>query len=277
MKILATDLDRTLIPNGKQKYDSSLSLFKHLVKQNKIKLIYVTGRNLKLTNEAIKNYYLPKPDYLIANVGSRIYKYKNKKLITDKKWFNYLNKKTKTWDIKKFKKILKEVPGLKIQEKEKQDKYKLSYYVNLKKEKDILKKIKLDLGKISQDVKIIYSHDYPKKRGLLDILPKNATKIGAINFLVKELKIPKENIICAGDSGNDLQMLTSDYKTIIVKNANKKLKREIKKIRRSKQTIRNLYIAKNKKIGKLKLNGNYVSGIIQGLVYFRFVNKKGVF
>ena len=56
MKILATDLDRTLLPNGSWERDSeAISLFNELTEKNGVLVVYVTGRNLDLTENAIKD------------------------------------------------------------------------------------------------------------------------------------------------------------------------------------------------------------------------------
>jgi sucrose-6-phosphatase len=56
MKILATDLDRTLLPNGSWESDSeAISLFNEMTKKHGVPVVYVTGRNLALTGNAIKD------------------------------------------------------------------------------------------------------------------------------------------------------------------------------------------------------------------------------
>jgi hydroxymethylpyrimidine pyrophosphatase-like HAD family hydrolase len=46
MFVIATDLDRTLIPNGNQPYDKSMERFSKIVQDYDCPLIYVTGRDL---------------------------------------------------------------------------------------------------------------------------------------------------------------------------------------------------------------------------------------
>jgi sucrose-6-phosphatase len=282
--LLATDLDRTLLPNGKQNYDGSFPLFKKIVNKKNIKLVYVTGRNLSLIKQAIRRFNVSYPDYIVINVGTRIYQIKNKKFKEDKKWVGEISKKTKNWDIKEFKKSLKKFKGLKLQEQSKQDYFKLSYYVdkdlNKTEVENLIKKIKKEIYKTCKNTRIVYSVDYPCTRGLLDIIPEKATKFHAIEYLVKKLKIPEKQVVCSGDSGNDLQFLNSRYKSILVKNSSKYIKKQIKK--NKKKNPKKKYIAQGGKISfkekkgfkRKKLNGNYVSGIIEGLVYYGFINKK---
>ena len=57
MKILATDLDRTLLPNGSWTPDpEAIDLFNELTEKNDVLIVYVTGRNLALTENAIKEF-----------------------------------------------------------------------------------------------------------------------------------------------------------------------------------------------------------------------------
>ncbi|MFW5847081.1 MAG: HAD-IIB family hydrolase [Nanoarchaeota archaeon] len=282
--LLATDLDRTLLPNGKQGYDGSLYLFKKIANKKNIKIVYVTGRNLFLIKQATRKFNAPYPDNVIVNVGTRIYEFKNKKFIEDKEWIKKIKKNTKNWNIKKFKQSLKKFKGLKLQENSKQDNFKLSYYINEdfnEKEVEILiKKIEKEIFKICKNVRIIYSVDYPCPRGLLDIVPKKATKFHAVEYLVNKSKIPEKEVVCCGDSGNDISFLNSRYKSILVKNSRNYVKKQIKK--NKKKNSKKIYIARGNKfffkekgsLKRKKLNGNYVSGIIEGLVYYGFINKK---
>lgn len=270
MVIIATDLDRTLIPNGDEKYDGTLPIFKKIIQRDNFKTVYITGRTLKQIKPAIHKYSLPWPHYILTNVGCRIYRFDKHKerFILDKNWFKEMKKNTPGWKVKKIKKILKNIDGLKIQEKSKQDKFKISYYVNLDKEENVLKEVKKQL-KNFKGIQIIYSVDYPEPRGLLDIMPKKGSKKGALDYLIKQIKTKKEDTIYCGDSGNDVPLIVSGYKSILVRNAPANVKKQVKEKKRNKNK---LYIAKKQK----ELNGNYVSGILQGLIYFKLITKKEV-
>jgi len=113
-------------------------------------------------------------------------------------------------------------------------------------------------------VDIIFSIDPIKKVGLIDILPQSVNKASALEFLRKRLSVSKNDIVYCGDSGNDIIPLTSGYKSILVKNAKDKIKDTVSKINYDLGNIDKLYIAK----GNEKMNGNYSSGIIEGLLKF---------
>jgi len=265
--ILATDMDRTLIPNGIQEYDGSMGIFKNIIDKEKIPLIYVTGRNLRLIDEAISEYNLPMPDYLVAEVGTMIYEQKGGKFIVDNGWIDHIEKVTMDWDVVRFRLLLRSVLGIYIQEEEKQNQFKLSYYIkNLGMAKQIVKDVKKIINVVCKDAVIVYSVDETTNTGLLDILPKKATKVSGLEFLRKKFKVKKEEIVYCGDSGNDLLPLTFGYRSILVRNAIDEVKEEVKKNCDSNK----LYIAK----GYKNLNGYYVSGIIEGLIRFGAVSDK---
>ena len=57
MRILATDLDRTLLPNGSWPADpGAIALFNDLTERHDVLVVYVTGRNLNLAESAIEEY-----------------------------------------------------------------------------------------------------------------------------------------------------------------------------------------------------------------------------
>ncbi len=275
--IIATDLDRTLIPNGFDEYDGTLPLFFDVIKNKKYTLIYVTGRNLDLFEKAKKKYGLQNPDYLISEVGTKIYKkeifgklffcwFAREKMVLDKSWFKHLNKNSGNWNFESIKGQLNEIKDIKLQEKEKLNNYKISYYLeNIEKKEVVIKRInQIILSKLNVKVDIIFSIDPIKKVGLIDILPQSVNKASALEFLRKRLSVSKNDIVYCGDSGNDIIPLTSGYKSILVKNAKDKIKDTVSKINYDLGNIDKLYIAK----GNEKMNGNYSSGIIEGLLKF---------
>ena len=72
--LLCTDLDRTLLPNGPQPESSGARhRFSEFTSQPGVTLVFVTGRDRFLIEDAIREYQLPQPDYVIADVRSTIY------------------------------------------------------------------------------------------------------------------------------------------------------------------------------------------------------------
>ena len=76
-RLLCTDLDRTLIPNGAQaESPGAREHFRQLVGREEVTLAYVSGRHRALIEQGIAEYGLPQPDYAIADVGATIYRVK---------------------------------------------------------------------------------------------------------------------------------------------------------------------------------------------------------
>lgn len=268
MYIIATDLDRTLLPNGNQEYDGSMSKFKEMIKSEKLKLIFVTGRHISLVKDAIKEFKTPLPDYIIGDVGTKIYSNKDGTFTEDTGWIELIKSLTKSWDIELFKQELSQIKNLKIQEESKQNEFKLSYYVqDLTNADEIVCKAKEIIGSLCEDAIVIYSVDETCNQGLLDILPKHATKLTGLEYLRKKLGQEMGHVIYCGDSGNDILPLTFGYQAILVRNAVDKVRESVRHILEEKNILNKLYISK----GYQKLNGYYVSGILEGLIKFKII------
>jgi sucrose-phosphate synthase len=59
---------------------------------------------------------------------------------------------------------------------------------------------------------------------LLDILPQKASKYGAIKYLSHKWHINEKDVLVAGDSGNDYEMLRGFKNAVVVANHQEELK-----------------------------------------------------
>lgn len=269
MKLLITDLDLTLIPNGIVEYDNALPLFSQIVSKYRIKLAYAGGRTFESILESIKQYNLPKPEFIIAQLGTKIFRKWRGKYSEDVYWDKYIRKNTLSWDIEKFKAELKDVVGLRLQENIQQNKFKLSYYLDdPHKHKKSFSKVNNIIKELCKDASIIMTVLPTSDFGYIDIIPRLANKFEAAEHIIKRLKIKDKDILFAGDSENDMIFLSSRYNAIIVKNASRKIKKDAYNLKYTKNQCTNLYVAK----GLNKLNGNYVSGIIEGMIHFKWIS-----
>jgi len=265
--LICTDLDRTLIPNGEQpESPEARPLFRQLVSNPQITLAYVTGRDKTLVQEVIAEYELPIPNFVIADVGSMIYEIKNTQWLRLGDWDKQISvdwqHKTQA-DLVTF---FTDFDHLKLQEISKQGLHKLSYYVSLETEREpIITKIqaKLDTEKIQAT--IIWSIDEKAQVGLLDILPLSAYKYHAIAYLMNNQNFTLDNTIFSGDSGNDLDVLMSPIKSILVANAHLEMKEKIQSAMNQFDLKDSIYIAQGT---SSKLNGNYSAGILEGIFHY---------
>ena len=260
--LLCTDLDRTLIPNGPQpESPSAHELFKSLSAREEITLTYVTGRHRALIEQAIAEFRLPLPDYAIADVGTTIYR------ITPDGWQNWdawSEQIAPDWQGMTHGEICNLLCGfemLRLQEKEKQNRYKLSYYAPMEIDAQTLTEaMGVVLKKSGIKANLIWSIDEKEKVGLLDVLPASANKLFALHFLMQQKGFRLEDTLFAGDSGNDLDVLLSDIPSVLVANANEEIKAQAARTNKEE-----LYIAKG---GYLGMNGNYSAGILEGVAHY---------
>ena len=265
--LICTDLDRTLIPNGEQpESPQARLLFRQLVSNSQITLAYVTGRDKMLVQEAIAEYELPVPNFVIADVGSTIYEIKNNQWLRLTDWDNQISGdwqyKTQT-DLVNF---FADFDHIKLQEISKQGLHKLSYYVSLNAELEpIVTKIEAKLEAEKIQANIIWSIDEKAHVGLLDILPLSANKYHAIAYLMKSQNFTLDNTVFSGDSGNDLDVLMSPIKSILVGNAHLDVKEKIQSAMNQVGLKDSIYIAQGK---SSKLNGNYSAGILEGIFHY---------
>jgi sucrose-6F-phosphate phosphohydrolase len=272
---LCTDLDRTLLPNGAQDSDpQAIPLLKMLVEQQQLRLVYVSGRNRELILDAINEYELPTPAIAITDVGTRIYHidqvtdnhHPAHTWVMDHDWERYL---ANSWDRNRVPLLRKKLDlhtGLKLQEAEKQTEFKLSYYLDMQYYNSGIKsEIEHLCKELSLSCNIVKSHDETTDTGLLDILPGNASKYHAIRFLMDKYTIIEKEILFCGDSGNDMEVLASEIPAVLVNNAQQSVKVQAKQLAAAQQHDAQLYIATGNFYG---LNGNYCSGILEGLAYY---------
>jgi len=260
--LLCTDLDRTLIPNGFQpESPSAKSRFARLAARPEIRLAYVTGRHRGLIAEAIAEHGLPIPDFAIADVGSSIYRVEQAGWHSWRDWEAHISTDWRGLSSAELHGLLHALPDLRLQEKEKQNRHKLSFYVPL--EADIpalISEMSDRLRRASLHAKLIWSIDEPAGTGLLDVLPESAGKLNAIRFLMGRENFSLRDTVFAGDSGNDLDVLLSDIPAVLVANADPEIKADLAREKRGA-----LYIAQG---GYLGMNGNYSAGILEGIAHF---------
>ena len=264
MKILATDLDRTLLPNGKWENDSdAIRMFNELTEANNVLVIYVTGRNLSLTENAIKEYGIRYPDILCSDVGTSIRKYENGKWKFDHGWIELVREESPRWDAMSIRDSVAGIDGLREQESEHLNQFKQSYYVDHKKKDQVLKEVD-ERVKGKFDEVIVYSFDSLDGKGLLDFLPASATKLTALEYLAEEFGAINKDVVFCGDSGNDIDPLTAGFRGVLVRNADDQLVENVTKAMHENPALQ-VYFSRGDFEG---LNGYYTSGVIEGAYHY---------
>ncbi len=261
--LLCTDLDRTLLPNGLQEESpSARQLFGKLAASPFVSLAYVSGRDLGLLQEAIAEYQLPIPDFMIGDVGTTIYRNNNNEWEAVKEWQTLIAEDWQETTIADLTVRLAEIKELTLQEPEKQGPFKLSYYTPPEiNQAELQEKVIQHLQGCTAKITLVQSIDEINNTGLCDLLPAEATKVHGVRFLIESTGIPPARTIYAGDSGNDLEVIRSEIKTILVANASLEIQQQAIKVS-SEETI---YLAQGNFLG---MNGNYAAGILEGLAHY---------
>jgi sucrose-phosphate synthase len=239
-KLIVSDIDHTLLGD-----DSALEEFIKILEKtdSKVGFAVATGRTVDSAFSVLKENNVPYPDIIISSVGAEIYYNYHGRLINSTGWDAHIKPQ---WNREKIKKLLAEFDFLQYQEESTQRKFKISYYTSDVPEN--IEKVKSTLIKNKIKANVIFSHGQ-----YLDILPYRASKGKAIRYLAYRWNIPYENILVAGDSGNDSEMLKGDLLGVVVANYSSELE-ELKG--QSK-----IYFAKN----------NYAGGIIDGIKHYNFL------
>jgi sucrose-6F-phosphate phosphohydrolase len=265
--LICSDLDRTLIPNGYQEESvRARPVFRRLVEHSGIYLAYVSGRDKQLILDAIDEFYLPVPNYAIADVGTSLYRITDGDWQLSDDWRHEIGKDWKGLGWEALSELLEDMEEIRLQEPEKQNRYKLSFYSdkNIDHQR-MIKKIRGVLAEEGIRANIVWSIDEVSSNGLLDIIPARANKLHAVQFLMQLERFPADHTVFAGDSGNDLDILTSGLQAILVKNAADDVRKEAMNMLSAKHMADRLYLAGGNFYG---MNGNYAAGLMEGLVHF---------
>ena len=265
--MLCTDLDRTLLPNGAAP-ESALARkqFTRLVSHQHVILVYVTGRHQELVEAAISNYHIPRPNFVITDVGTKIYSLQDNQWDNWQAWETHIAADWGNHSHQALADVLADLKDLRLQEHTKQNNFKLSYYVPLQcNEQRLSQEINARLSRLGVHTTLVWSVDDPAGIGLLDILPLHAGKLAAIEFLREQLGYRHDETVFAGDSGNDLPVLTSALPAVLVANATDNVREAAVTQAESRGTQQQLYLARG---NFMDMNGNYSAGIIEGVIHY---------
>ncbi len=258
--VLATDLDDTLIPlpeNAQNQAD--LMTLNHEVRRLGTELVYITGRHQALALQAIQQFELPQPDWLICDVGTSILA-KSPRQGFDKvlAYLAYQDQIIAALPIEALRERLANKPGLRLQEAEKQGQFKLSYYADAARLNDLAGEIQELLDHWQAPYSLIKSIDPFNGNGLLDFLPASISEAQALAWWVDHAGRDREAIVFAGGSGNDLTALTAGYRGIVVGNADRSIAQSAYEAHRKLGGRQRLYVAQ----------APATSGVLEGCRWF---------
>lgn len=265
--LICTDLDRTLLPNGSQpESPKARHYFNRLISRSEITLAYVSGRNRELVQEAIREYRLPVPDWVVGDVGTTIYRIEAGSWQPWPQWEQEIAPAWRGLTGMELRPLFTDLPNLRLQEESKQNRFKLSYYLSLPMDIQTLQtEMTHRLRARGIAASLIFSTDENASIGLLDVLPKKATKLHALEFLMQRQGFELARTVFAGDSGNDLPVLISAIPSVLVANASSEVVEQAENLARQQGTLSTLYLAQGNFLG---MNGNYSAGILEGVGHY---------
>lgn len=261
--VLATDLDGTLIPlDGNAENRQDLEVLRQRLVAESVTLTFVSGRHLALVQQAMQTHDLPVPNWIICDVGTTIYRRTDADsdaagaapesrvpAESEDAWEelpayrDHLKSLCAQLPIDTLRTELQRFEALELQEEEKQGRFKLSYYVDREDLHNVASQIQDWISDADAPYSLICSVDPFTGSGLIDLLPKRASKAYAMEWWCSNCGYEKEQIVFAGDSGNDLAALTAGYRAIVVGNADRELAREVQQEHERQGWSHRLYLA----------------------------------
>ena len=271
--LLCTDLDGTLLPNGEAvEAGGARAVLARLVESVPLRLAYVTGRDPQRVRDAIRHWDLPPPDHVVADVGTSIFD-----ADASGAWHenaSWCERNRARWggrDGAALAPLLADIDALSLQEPDRQRPFKSSWYLPADAARDALDRA-LDerLDRAGVRAKRIFSLDPGTGRGLLDLVPEGAGKLGAVRHLRDSLGYGTDQIVFGGDSGNDLDVLVSEVPAVLVANADAATREAARDGAERAGNAARLHLAGRTpaSVRGLGLDGNYAGGLIEGLLHF---------
>lgn len=266
--LICTDLDRTLLPNGPQsETPTARARFATLVARPEVMLAYVSGRHRALVEQAINHYHLPLPRFVIGDVGTTLYELgPQREWVRQVRWEAEIAQDWGGRDHAALKSLLVDLTDLRLQETNRQNTYKVSYYVPLHSDRHTLSRT-IDQRLSDQGIaaRLIWSIDEPAGVGLLDVLPARASKYHAIEALMQMHGFAYTDTLFCGDSGNDIEVLASPIPAVLVANSQPQVREQAERLAAQGGHSEQLYCARG---GFMGMNGNYSAGILEGVAHY---------
>ena len=195
--LLATDLDGTFLAGDPE---AKVKLYQTLSRREDVLLSFVTGRGLESVLPLLADPTIPTPDFIICDVGATIVTghdllaFEPIQQEISAKWPGELTVLEKIGDR----------PGL-VRQNVPQDR-RVSYFCDPEAVTDDLATLVAQIG-----CDLLYSASH-----YLDVLPGGINKGHTVTKLVEHLGIPKDRVLVAGDTLNDLSMYDIGFPGVCV-------------------------------------------------------------
>ena len=240
-RAIFSDLDQNLLGDP-----SSLTDFSQIIRAQRKSATFgiATGRRLDSALRIIKRYQIPHPNVLITSLGTEIHYAPN--LTKDTAWREHIDH---LWTPQVVRRTLTGMPGIKLQPKGEQSRFKISYFIDPD-----------DAPSLDDIVSLLHQGDQTVNVSLsfgqfLDITPVRATKGFALRYFASQWDIPLEHVLAAGGSGADEDMMRGNTLAVVVGNRHEE---ELSSL----DEIENIYFAEKP----------YAWGILEAIDHYDFFN-----
>ncbi len=203
-RAIFTDIDQTLLGD-----EAALREFCETIQRARKRVTFgiVSGRRIDSALAILKKNRVPVPDVLISGLGTRIHY--GSRLSEDTHWSDHIDH---DWNGPRIRRVLDGLPGLKLQERDKQSRFKISYFYDAEQALSA-EEITTLLHQNELNANVIVSFGQ-----FLDIVPARASKGLALRYAALRLDIPFEQILVAGGSGADEDMIRGNAMAVVVAN-----------------------------------------------------------
>jgi len=203
-RAIVTDLDQSLIGDK-----AALRELLTVIRENRknVSFAIATGRRVDSAMAVMKKQGIPSPDIFITSLGTRI-QY-GQALTDDDVWADHIDY---DWSVRRIRLALSRLPGLIPQEQRQQTPFKISYYYD-EQNAPSLDELNTLLRQQEITANVVMSFGQ-----FLDVIPARASKGQALRYVAQRLEIPLEQMLVAGGSGADEDMMRGNTLAVVVAN-----------------------------------------------------------
>jgi sucrose-phosphate synthase len=238
-RAIFTAIDNTLLGNPE-----ALSRFVTPIRQHHRRVLFgiATGRRLNSVLKLLKVHAIPMPDVLITSLGTEIYT--PPQLTTDITWTHHIDH---LWTPQVLHRLMDSLPGLTLQEKEHQSRFKLSYYYD-----------EHQAPPLEEILTLLRQHELSAHTSLsfgqfLDFVPARASKEQALRYVANQWKIPLGQVLVNGGSRGDEDMLRGNTLGVVVASPHRQELEQLNDFER-------VYFSE----------GSHAAGILEAIDHYRF-------
>ena len=238
--LLATDLDGTFLAGDPA---DRLSLYQTIAAHPEIRLAYVTGRSLESVLPLLADPTLPQPDFIISDVGASFVHGDTLQPIA-----GLQSRVDALWPGES--QVASALDGFALERQDVPQMRRCSYFCTPEQAADPA----LQLAAEALGCDVLYSAER-----YLDFLPKGVNKGSSLQALADWLELDNDQVLAAGDTLNDLSMLSGTFNGVCVGDS------EVGLLLATEHHSRTLH-AERPGCG----------GILQAFVHFGFLGEHGI-